>query len=289
MLDVLKTPHKTKSSAFLFQTHLVNTYIRERLEQLVSQASDLCDVYLLIPKPNKIDTEHLARFLSGLDVGVVTYDTYDVFENAFGFRQEEFRRAFYKTEYIPFILFLEQFSGYNYLWRCEYDVFYSGDWASFISHFSEEEYDFVSTNIYEFYGKKPHWKHWWKARSFDDFKSQPIKPKSMLRSHNGIFGMSSGFAETLRKNVTNFRGHYEIVLPTMAKRFNHSIRDIGGFGEYVLDCDKGKYYVTTQDVPGLRQSLSGTYGSHGNYFIMDSYEIDMLYHPVKVNTNEYSY
>tara|TARA_B100000035_G_scaffold307287_1_gene310341 strand:+ start:61 stop:930 length:870 start_codon:yes stop_codon:yes gene_type:complete len=280
--------HPKTNRVFVFQTHVVNKYIRERLEQLVDQVSGVCDVYVLLAYPNKISKNSLKLFLEGLDVGIATYNMFDLFEATYGFRQDNRRKAFYIIEHIPLVCFLELFPCYDFLWRCEYDVLYTGDWGNLVQHFSDTNSDFISTNIFNYYGSKPHWNHWWRSRSFEDFKDNPIQVKDMVRSHNGVCSISKPFSKILRANVLNFRAHYEVTLGTIANLFDLSIRDIGGLGSYTLACDKGKYYITDQDLPNSDNS-AGTFNSHGNYFGQEDYMSDFLYHPVKATTADYDY
>jgi hypothetical protein len=276
----------THKSVFVFQTHVLNHYVRERLEQIIQQVSGTCDVYVLIPGPNDISKGCLHKFFDGLDVGVVTYDMYDIYEATYGYRYENRRKVFYISEHLPFVYFFETFPNYEYLWRSEYDVLFTGDWSHFINHFSETNSDFIATNIYSFYGSEPHWNHWWRARSQEDFWDNPIEQKDMVRSSNGVFGMSKELSRVLRDNVLNFKAHYEVVIATIANKFDLSIRDIGGYGSYTSNCDKGKFYFSAQsELPGVDSSV-GTFGTSGNFIGLDSYLPNFFYHPVK--SHEYT-
>ena len=81
-LRIEKAVPQKHSTAFLFQTHKADKLIRTLLELLVEQAAGVCDIYLLVDRATF--SEQFPSVLSdGLDVGILSYDTFELFEEAF--------------------------------------------------------------------------------------------------------------------------------------------------------------------------------------------------------------
>jgi hypothetical protein len=283
-LRIEKAVPQKHSTAFLFQTHKADKLIRTLIERLVEQAAGVCDIYLLVDR--ETFNEHFPSVLSdGLDVGVLSYDTFELFEEAFEYNRDNApwlskRRAFYRTEYLPFVRFFEQLPGYQSFWRCEYDVYYSGDWKDFINNFIDTRADLLTTSLVDFY-KSPHWSHFWRYKG-------TLKVQELIRSHNALFRLTKSGADVLREHIFNERGHYEVILPTVINKLGGlPIEDIGGHGSYVFPDNKGKYYANNTALlsrcSGRLDVAHHTYGSHGNYFYdIGDMKPDYIYHPVKV-------
>ena len=275
-MNVLTPIPVTNKTAFLFQTHKADTYIRERLEQLVAQASDVCDIYLLADAA-QFDEHFPSKLTDGLDIGVITYDTFELFEEAYEYNRGnapwlDKRRAFNKTEYLPFVRFFELLPEYEELWRTEYDVFYTGDWGEFVKDLSGSEAGLITTSLVDFYGKKPHWNHWWRYRG-------PYKVEQLTRSQNAVMHLKSFAADVLRENIFDNRGHYEVILPSVLKNNDILIEDVGCYGKYTPKEREGLYYYNDIGRRPLKEEDTShfTHGAFGNHFGKDHYRENFIY------------
>jgi hypothetical protein len=268
-------------SAFLLQSHKADPCIRNLFETLVTQVSGDCDVFLLADRA-QFDEHFPSKLIEGLNVGVVTYDTFELFEEAFEYNREnapwlDKRRAFYKTEYLPFVRFFEVLPQYDELWRVEYDVRYTGHWAKFVRDLSSSDAGLITTSLVDFYGKEPHWNHWWRYRG-------SYNVEQLTRSHNAIFRLKSSAADVLRENIFDHRGHYEIIMPSVLNNNGVPIEDLGCYGKYTPKEREGLYYYNDIGRRPVKDDNHDkfTHSSFGNYFDSACSKQDFIYHPYKV-------
>ena len=268
-------------TAFLFQTHTTNLYIRNLLTQLVSEVSGICDVYLLVDR-HQFDEKFPSTLTEDLGVGVISYDTFELYESTYEYNRSnapwlDKRRAFNKTEYLPFVRFFELLPEYDELWRVEYDVMYTGNWGEFVEDLSSSGAGLLTTSLVDFYGKTPHWNHWWRYRG-------SYEVEALTRSHNPIFRLKSSAADVLRDNILDHRGHYEVIMPSVLNNNGVLIEDIGCYGKYTPKNREGLYYYN--DI-GLRPKEdinreNFTNSAFGNHFGRNDYKENFIYHPCKV-------
>jgi hypothetical protein len=80
-----------------------------------------------------------------------------------------------------------------------------------------------------------------------------------------------------RHYLDGWEGHHEMVWPTILKRCEHSIVDIGGQGPHVLEENINKHYI---GMPGNAFEKRGSFGTM-NIRLRAGTQKNVLWHPVK--------
>ena len=173
----------------------------------------------------------------------------------------------------PVLMFLKTAKDFEYVWRIEYDVRFSGDWRLLLQFFADNNSDFLGTTLFR-YGFRPEW-NWWRS-----LKSpiHDLGKKSLLRGFFPVFRLSRKACAILEKAYqAGWTGHYEVSIPTILNVYGCSIEDIGGDGEFVKPENINRFYTNTPAAPGL---APGTFVCPP-HSCSDLNLANKLYHPVK--------
>jgi hypothetical protein len=178
------------------------------------------------------------------------------------------------SNHFPLILFSQQFPNYSNYWVIEFDVRFNGDWKLFFSDFATNDYDFCSCHL-RMYSEEPEWP-WWELVH----PSELIPIENRIRSFNTTYKISSRalkFIDCALKN--NWKGHHEVLLPSLLFNNNFKIMDFGGNGKFVMNGNENKYYTSSKSNPkGILFN-----GSMRFRPVIREYRegINKLYHPCK--------
>jgi hypothetical protein len=171
------------------------------------------------------------------------------------------------------------------VWLLEYDVDYSGHWATLFEQFRNNSADLLTTTVHsEAYD--PSWAFWPTALHPANISSE-LKTRSFLP----LCRVSRAFLHRYRDAVSTgeWRGHYEFLFPTIARAHRLSIEDIGGNGPFTPTERLNRNYENT----GRGHLSPGTFAfrpSRSFYFHEkpDQFErANMLFHPIKPSVEEW--
>jgi hypothetical protein len=141
--------------------------------------------------------------------------------------------------------------GYSRYWFIEYDVVYTGEWTELFRTFENSAADVVGTTLGAV-EHNPDW-HWWQS-----LETTPDIDRSEWR--RGFFPVVRLSRDVLARVDEGYRagwsGHFEAVLPTLARHHGLELEDIGGDGPYVSDNNRNQFYVNT---PGNDRLSPGTF------------------------------
>ena len=200
--------------------------------------------------------------------------------------------------------FVRSYPTYKYYWRIDYDVFYTGNWGNLISSFQNSNADLLATCIFD-YEQMPKWS-WWhsfhnpsmtllqKYRSgrtieslrrkilySDFFFTKHLIPKAgyLTRCLLPVYRLSLHGVNTLT-NLTKrgWRGHDEVLLPTLIKTEGLNLEDMGGTGRYAQYKNQENLYTVYHDESRI---TGGTFRAFPVQVINDVDTPNMLFHPVK--------
>ena len=181
------------------------------------------------------------------------------------------------SNHFPVLKFFLDHPVYTAYWCIEDDVRFNGDWLLFFSSFPVTlKYDFLACRILR-YSDKPHY-FWWET--FENISiplsnSVCLDKYDCLISFNPIYRISPGALTFIDRSLKEgWKGHHEVLIPTLLHYNGFKILDFGGYGEFVLPENQNLFYneKTFRWRPGFNKM--------GN-------EKDKLYHPLKVNLNEH--
>ncbi|PWW03392.1 hypothetical protein DFR52_10172 [Hoeflea marina] len=178
----------------------------------------------------------------------------------------------------PFLLATDS----DFVWLIEYDVDFSGDWATFFRQFQTSGADLLTTTL-DPRSDCEDW-FWWSTA----LVPAEVPPEQLYRGFHPLMRVSRRFAHEYRRSMEDpaWSGHYEFTLPTAALAAGLSVEDIGGSGPLCPEHRRGRNY---RSMPRDGSLPSGTFvwrPIRKRYFIerpRDFEVADLLYHPVKPN------
>jgi hypothetical protein len=166
------------------------------------------------------------------------------------------------------------------LWLCEYDVDYAGRWDELFSGLADREADQLTTTLM-YRHEQPKWP--WRRSA----AAPPgVPPERWVRSLNPLVRLTRPVLDAYAHAVADPRweGHYEFLLPTVAKEAGLRVEDLGGEGSFVPPGRERAVYVgkSPQGRPpdltfGFRPVRHDYFHERPEAFPQSG----MLYHPVK--------
>ena len=252
--------------ARLFVAHVWSVEIEQEFRKL-SLCSDNADCWLLLDSK-----------LSRANAIVARYPLHHLFN------QESLAALPYEkmaTEgligngHLPLLEFFRKHPEYDFYWFIEYDVRYTGEWSAFFARFDFTGHDFTTAHIRRF-AEEPFW-WWWRSLGHPTIRLSRL---GRLRSFNVIYRISKGALEFLDRVLqSGWRGHHEVLIPTLLYHNRFKLLDFGGHGSFVEAGSINSVHTSSDSKSGdlnppgtIRyRPVRATVGSKKN----------MLYHPVK--------
>jgi hypothetical protein len=176
--------------------------------------------------------------------------------------------------HFPVLRFFLDNRGYEYCWLLEYDVRFSGSWRQFFGHFANVSADFITCHLRK-YADEPGWA-WWRM----EHPRQKIALSDRLRSFNPIYRISATALYHIdRMHREGWRGHDQVLIPTLLFHADFQIADFGGSGAFVPPLMQDKFYL--DGPPNKSGSLSSGTVRFRPIFREPGTKENTLYHPVK--------
>lgn len=181
------------------------------------------------------------------------------------------------SNHFPLLDFFRKNADYDFYWLLENDVRFSGSWSYFFSVFSKyAECDFISSHI-RTYSEEPGW-YWW--NSLSSRTGSPVLEK-LIRSFNPIYRISGAGLRFIDECLQcGWRGHHEILLPTLLWHSGYKVMDFGGNGSFVPPQLINKFYTDDEVCPSGSLTGSGTMRFRPVWKRV-GHVPNKLYHPVK--------
>lgn len=168
------------------------------------------------------------------------------------------------SNHFPVLQFFLANRQYQYYWCIEDDVEFNGKWKDLFDAVSTLDYDFITSHIRR-HSDMPDW-FWWDSYRVpgEDFDAD-----NLIGSFNPIYRMSNRALAYVDTNLKNgFRGHHEVLLPTLLKRGKFSIAD---FSTEANSITPNLSFCTLRTMRWLP------------VFLFVGNNRNKLYHPVKAN------
>ncbi|MDD1684075.1 MAG: DUF3405 domain-containing protein, partial [Methanoregula sp.] len=177
--------------------------------------------------------------------------------------------------HFPILDFYLHHPEYDYYWVIEFDVRYTGDWGSFLRPYSASGHDFVTCHIRYFYEEPCWW--WW------DSLHHPVKTferTGYIRSFNVIYRISNRALALIHGALQDgWRGHPEVLLPTILYNSGCTLLDFGGNGTFVLPGSENKHYTSGSTRDGVPNPFCTLRWRPST--VTAGIRRNKLYHPVK--------
>jgi hypothetical protein len=256
-----------KEQVFLFQAHQYSPALLELFLEFRRSVSALGDAWLLFHGPEE-------RLLGAeWHDKVLVYTTRQL--AALGYRTLS-GKLFPGHSYFLLLKFFLENLDYRKYWLVEYDVRYGGEWSDFFSAFEDNRSDFLGTNIHTFH-QMPNW-GWWQMAGPGEVP--PVY--SRLRSFNPLCRFSRDTLRYLHQSLQQgWRGHYEVLVPTLLYRRGFGVEDIGGSGPFVLPGNERRYYDPPPLEPRGLLRDGGTF-RYRPALLPEEVQPGRLCHPVKL-------
>ncbi|WP_207512768.1 DUF3405 domain-containing protein [Longitalea luteola] len=181
------------------------------------------------------------------------------------------------NNHFPLLHFYRQHPGYDFYWFIEDDVRFNGPWENLFNYFTAQpgQPDFISSHVRRF-DEEPNW-YWWNTLQHV-YTFIPLHLR--IRSFNPIYRISNAALNCIHSILyaDKWRGHHEVLLPTLLSLEGLHIADFGGVGQFVPEGCMNKFYVDDHcDVFGAINAGTMRYRP----LIENLQHADKLYHPVK--------
>lgn len=170
---------------------------------------------------------------------------------------------------------------YPYVWVMEYDVDFSGHWRRFFEAFADNDADLLTSSLLPL-SQDPGW-------YFAPGVGTPeaVDPDARTRAFHPVMRMSRRMLEAYAEAVRDpaWHGHFEFVVPTVARHLGLKVEDIGGAGPFCPPERRGAFYANTPLHPHLSPGTFVWRPTSPHYFHERAKAFavpDMLLHPVKV-------
>ncbi|MBI4731211.1 MAG: hypothetical protein HY781_03625 [Chloroflexi bacterium] len=256
---------KSSSVAFIFLAHLSSREIFQEYKKIRASIKGLGIPWFLFQG----DKNGLPK--------------YRKFENLFIVDQEKLfstglplhaSRVVPGSSHFPLLQFYKTNPEYTDYWLVEYDVRFSGNWRLFFSELANIKADLIAAHI--FHNKdEPDWPFW---ELTHPIHSIPLENR--LRCFHPIYRISNAALSFIfSAQQDGWRGHSEVLLPTLLYQQGFSIADIGGTGEFVAPGLHNRFY--TSSPPNRKGRLDSGTLRHRPVYTKPGRERNKLYHPVK--------
>lgn len=261
---------RSPRSALLWMTHVWNPELEAEFKKLREMdGSGLPEVWLLLdartPGAETIARgRHRCRLMD--EAGVV---------GRLGYGPSGGLR-FFDQMHLPLIDFWLSHPDYEHYWLVEYDVRYTGDWGVFLESFNDLDHDLLTTHVRRF-SDEPYW-YWWDSLSHPE---RHIPREERARSLNVIYRMSSRALDLVHEEQSRgWRGHPEVLLPTLLLHNGYTVMDLGGDGPFTPEGLRGRAYSSDTSKAGRLVSPFGTVRWRPSWS-SPGRRADTIYHPVK--------
>ena len=179
------------------------------------------------------------------------------------------------STHFPLFNFLISKHDFDHYWLIEYDVRFSGDWRYFFQECTSLQEDFLSPHLY-YWQEEPAW-YLWDSLTHPE-KTIPLERR--LRCFHPVMRISRQALQALMKtHQEGWRGHGELLIPTLLHEQGFTMADFGGTGSFVPPGWENKFYASASPDPGGKLE-KGTFRFRPS-FIRAGREKNKLYHPVK--------
>lgn len=180
------------------------------------------------------------------------------------------------NNHFPLLKFYQENPEYDFYWLIEDDVNYNGNWSDFFYFFLKfSSTDFLSSHMHDFY-EKPNW-YWWNTLSHSN---KTILSQHKVCSFNPIYRLSNRALAYLHNQLKDgWKGHHEVLIPTLLKQGGFNIQDFGGTGQYVAENCINRFYKIIE-INQHEQLFGYSMRFKPNISHAEITE-KLLYHPVK--------
>ncbi len=261
-------------------THTWSPGLAKHVERLKREASGVVDVLLALHA--EPDRPVPAGIVPDFTVSLSDADRH------FPLRGATFRQNFGKGQWSTYVDVLwfaaflnDRLADYDRFWFIEYDVDLKGNWGRFFRAAMAYEGDLLGTRLHHL-SADPNWSHLQGLR-LPSGSTDPVA---------GLFCISrlsrplvEAYVEAMA--TPHWDGHFEALLPTLARSVGFSVAEISGEGDFTPPERVNRHYTGgTHESSSFRTTYSFRPPHAYRYFAERPFrpgKRDTLYHPVKTD------
>ncbi|MBL8593784.1 MAG: hypothetical protein JNK01_13955 [Devosia sp.] len=278
MTETKTEPDTGRRDCAVFVTHVWGPQIATHYERLKREAAPILDVFLAFQQG---DDEAAVPAGMTPDLVVRMADS----AAHFPLRYQEYLQRSSPWGYVDLVwmtAFLDpRLGAYDRFWLVEYDVDFSGNWSSFFGAAASYEGDLLATRLRPLSADPGFY--------FTSIYEQPqAAPDDPLIAFMPISRLSRQLIDHYRTRLlqVGWCGHFEMVLPSLARLGGYSIAEIGGYDALVPPERRGLHYDGTfEDLLTTRSTHAYRPPRAFSYFVQSPRKFrqrNRIYHPVKV-------
>ncbi len=249
--------------AILHLTHVVDDAVLREHEKLRQDAAGLAEVWMVLN-----ETEHARRVELPEHFRVFRFSARDL--KALPYPAKERAVRSYNVDLFVITFFLGA-PAYDRYWVVEYDMRFSGSWATLLSAFAGNDADLLATTVFR-RADCPAWEN------FRGVSTPGLDPSGWLAAFLPFYRISHRALEALHAAYcAGWAGHCEVTIPSLVAARGWRVEDLGGDGPFTAAENRHRFYRNT---PANDDRAPGTLvfrpvrSEPGD-------EPDMLWHPVK--------
>ncbi len=269
---------RARRDCAVFMTHVWGPEIASHYARLKREASPVLDVFLAYQQgDDETDLPHgmlpdiVVRMADSAAHFPLRYQEYLQRSAPWGYVDLAWMTAFLAP----------RLGGYDRFWLVEYDVDYSGDWATFFGAIATYEGDLLTTRLRPLSSDPT----FYYARIYEQTQAAPDDP---LIAFMPISRLSRRLIENYRQCLQQpgWRGHFEMVLPSIARANGLSVAEIGGNDALTPPERRGLHYDGSfADLQAVNTTHAFRPPRAFRYFVQSPRRFrrpDHIYHPIKV-------
>jgi hypothetical protein len=256
--------------AVVFFTHLFDHTIEARYRKLKSDLGKLAQVFILAPLGTSIPHEYSDE---------THFFDYDRLRS--GAARVNGDKIIPGNEHLAELDFYRHHSEFDYYWFIEYDVVFTGNWATLLGAVQNDHADLLAAHV-RCLAEEPEWP-WWETL---DLPGCPLPRSDWLRAFVPIYRISRAGLQAVDEHVKlGWSGHFEGLIPCVIRTASLSISDLGGAGKWTPKDRRYRLYSSFSSTAGV--SLNAGTHRHRPPHYFPLLRRNTIFHPVKVGASDW--
>jgi hypothetical protein len=256
--------------AVVFFTHLFDHSIELRYRKLKSDSGELAQIFILAPLGTSIPDQYSDE----------TY-FFDYDRMRSGAARVIGDQLIPGNVHLVALDFYRNHPGFDYYWFIEYDVVFTGNWATLLGAVQNDRADLLAAHIRS-PAEEPGWP-WWETL---ELPGCPLPQSDWLRAFFPVYRISREGLRAVDERVKlGWSGHFEGLIPCAIRTASLSISDLGGAGTWTPKDRRYRFYSSFSSTAGV--SLNAGTHRHRPPHYFPRLRRNTIFHPVKVGSSEW--
>lgn len=215
---------------FLIATHVLTDRVRKMYTDIQQSVSGYGDVFILYNQASDEVPPSGDMKMSMFRNSILQELHYTPIENTLIPGSNHFSLLYFYLNHAP----------YSWYWYIEYDAIFNGDWQVFFDAFKNLKTDFITSRIEPYGSSMVRW-HWWETLNHPQ---KNISREHLLSSFNPVYRISARALKFIHEALLDhWKGHHEVLLPTLLYNNDFTIMDFGGKGRFAPPSFRDKLYA----------------------------------------------